>query len=144
MLSLYIVGGAYAFIYLESELEEEERQEKLELEQRLNDSENYMAEYFTALHYNPAHRLDNCTHQYTETGSPANYSDLHSACPASQFYTSLCSCIRAVRDLYQQEVGASMEKLVLFLVRMAEEHGFDGDVGEFEPKWTVSLSFLDS
>ena len=117
VLAGYIVGGAYAFIYFESKLEEEERlvstcdihiifnqshlyQDKLKMEERLNNSETFMVNYFTSLHYDPPARFDNCSFLFWNSDQYADYHSFSSACAASEFFTEFCTCIRMVRDMW--------------------------------------------
>ena len=102
VLMAYIVGGAYAFIYFESQLEEEERLEKLDMEERLNNSEEFMVNYFTSLHYDPPIRLDDCSWKFWRHPQYVDYHAFDSGCAASEYWTDFCVCVRGVRDRYAE------------------------------------------
>ena len=70
------------------------------MEQRLNDSENFMVNYFTSLHYDPPARFDNCSFLFWKSEQYADYHSFSSACAASEYFTEFCTCIRMVRDLW--------------------------------------------
>ena len=96
VLTVYTVAGAWAFIYFESGLEEEERQTKLEQEKLLNVSEHFMATYFASLHYDVDQRLDNCSYKYASTLEYVDYHHLsaRTTCTLSDYDTPFCQCVR--------------------------------------------------
>ena len=93
------MAGAYGFIYFENGLEEEEKAEKFRQELLLNQSEEFMADYFASLHYDKGQRLDNCTKLFRNTDQWVDYHQLSSntACPPSQYDTPFCQCVRFVK-----------------------------------------------
>lgn len=142
VLVAYIVGGAYLFILLEAPLEEKAREKREEMEVRLNESEEFMVDYFADLHYRPNMRLDNCSHLFTNNSLFTDYHSFSSACSASNYRDPFCACIREIRSRYHQETSDNINKLVAFLIDMASNHRFNGTMGVWEPKWNLPNSIL--
>ena len=68
------------------------------MEERLNNSEAFMVDYFTSLHYNPPVRLDNFSYLYWRSEHYADYHSFSSFCAASEYFTEFCTCVRVVRE----------------------------------------------
>ena len=69
------------------------------MEKRLNESETFMVDYFTSLHFDQSQRLDNCSRLYWRSEQYSDYHSFSSSCAASEFYTEFCACVRTVRNM---------------------------------------------
>ena len=74
--------------------------------QALIDSQNYLSEFLSDLHFNPMHTINNCTHLVNDSC----YKDLtkegyFSACGETKCENSpFCACIRQFRNRYVDKV----------------------------------------
>ena len=108
VLLIYLTGGAYLFYKRESEIELKEHNEMLQNHKALNQSANYLAEYFSKVHYDPMDSYNNCTKFEFDT---ICYKDVridgyYSACSSKICLKSpFCKCIQQFKERFENDVN---------------------------------------
>ncbi|XP_023329035.1 TWiK family of potassium channels protein 7 [Eurytemora carolleeae] len=141
LLMLYVVGGAYLFIYLELPYETEQKNIMLDESDRMNASMVFIADYLAGLHHENKVDMDNCT---TFLSSPyySYHENYAKACPALAFEDPFCICIKELRSRYYAEAEDSLRKTIDQILFLTSEYGYEGPGTEWHDNWSVTNSML--
>ena len=108
VLLIYLTGGAFLFYKRESEIELKEHKEMLQNHEALDQSANYLAEYFTRIHYgDPKDSYNNCTlFKYDQICyKDVRIDGYYSACDSKICFNSpFCNCIQQFKKRFENDV----------------------------------------
>ena len=128
VLLIYLTGGAFLFYKRESEIELKEHKEMLQNHEALNQSANYLAEYFTRIHYgDPKDSYNNCTiFKYDQICyKDVRIDGYYSACDSKICFNSpFCNCIQQFKKRFENDVRKYAELAICLYSKFRIESKF--------------------